>query len=66
MFTLLRWGTYLPLVLHRQRGTSGQRSAVKVGESLDVRANLIMSDLDSLAPILHTLAQARVVVAAAV
>ena len=38
---------------------------VIVSESLDVRANLILSDLDSLAPILHTLAQARMVVAAA-
>lgn len=36
-----------------------------VSESLDVRANLILSDLDSLAPILHTLGQARMVVAAA-
>ncbi len=36
-----------------------------VSESLDVRANLILSDLDSLAPILHNLAQARQIVAAA-
>jgi anti-anti-sigma regulatory factor len=38
---------------------------VIVSESLDVRANLILSDLDSLAPILHNLSQARQVVAAA-
>ena len=38
---------------------------VLVSESIDVRANLILSDLDSLAPVLHNLAQARQVVALA-
>ena len=36
-----------------------------VSESLDVRANLILADLDSLAPVLHTMAQATQIVAAA-
>jgi hypothetical protein len=36
-----------------------------VSESLDVRANLILADLDSLAPVLHNLAQADQIVAAA-
>ncbi len=36
-----------------------------VSQSLDVRANLILSDLDSLAPVLHNLAQARQIVALA-
>jgi hypothetical protein len=38
---------------------------ILVSESLDVRANLILADLDSLAPVLHNLAQAGQVVAAA-
>jgi hypothetical protein len=38
---------------------------ILVSESLDVRANLILADLDSLAPVLHTLAQACQVIAAA-
>jgi anti-anti-sigma regulatory factor len=38
---------------------------VLVSQSIDVRANLILSDLDSLAPVLHSLAQARQVVALA-
>ena len=38
---------------------------VLVSESLDVRANLVLNDLDSLAPVLHNLRQARQVVAAA-
>jgi hypothetical protein len=38
---------------------------ILVSDSLDVRANLILADLDSLAPVLHTLAQAGQVVAAA-
>jgi len=36
-----------------------------VSESIDVRANLILADLDSLAPVLHNLAQADQLVAAA-
>ena len=36
-----------------------------VSESLDVRANLVLSDLDSLAPVLHNLAQATNILAAA-
>ena len=35
---------------------------VLVSQSIDVRANLILSDLDSLAPVLNNLAQARQVV----
>ena len=38
---------------------------ILVSESLDVRANLVLADLDSLAPVLHNLAQAGQVVAAA-
>jgi len=38
---------------------------ILVSESLDVRANLILADLDSLAPVLHTMAQAVQIVAAA-
>ena len=38
---------------------------VLVSQSIDVRANLILSDLDSLAPVLHNLAQARQIVALA-
>ena len=38
---------------------------VLVSESIDVRANLVLSDLDSLAPVLHNLAQAYQIVAAA-
>jgi len=38
---------------------------ILVSESLDVRANLILADLDSLAPVLHNLAQADQIVAAA-
>jgi anti-anti-sigma regulatory factor len=38
---------------------------ILVSESLDVRANLILADLDSLAPVLHNLAQAGRVIAAA-
>lgn len=38
---------------------------ILVSESLDVRANLILADLDSLAPVLHNLTQATQVVAAA-
>lgn len=38
---------------------------ILVSESLDVRANLILSDLDCLAPVLHNLSQACQVVAAA-
>lgn len=38
---------------------------ILVSESLDVRANLVLADLDSLAPVLHTLTQASQVVAAA-
>ncbi|HEY4334002.1 MAG TPA: STAS domain-containing protein [Ilumatobacteraceae bacterium] len=38
---------------------------ILVSESLDVRANLILSDLDSLAPVLHNLAQASQIVATA-
>jgi anti-anti-sigma regulatory factor len=38
---------------------------ILVSESLDVRANLILADLDSLAPVLHNMAQAAQVVAAA-
>ncbi|HRE02880.1 MAG TPA: hypothetical protein PLV68_16390 [Ilumatobacteraceae bacterium] len=36
-----------------------------VSESIDVRANLVLADLDSLAPVLHSLAQANQIVAAA-
>ena len=52
----------------RDLATEAIREGVRliiVSESLDVRANLILSDLDSLAPILHNLAQARQIVAAA-
>lgn len=38
---------------------------ILVSESIDVRANLILADLDSLAPVLHNVAQASQVVAAA-
>jgi len=38
---------------------------ILVSESLDVRANLVLADLDSLAPVLHNLTQASQVVAAA-
>lgn len=38
---------------------------ILVSESLDVRANLILADLDSLAPVLHNMAQAGQVIAAA-
>ncbi|MCU1394527.1 MAG: hypothetical protein JWM34_2955 [Ilumatobacteraceae bacterium] len=38
---------------------------ILVSESLDVRANLVLADLDSLAPVLHNLTQAGQVVAAA-
>ena len=38
---------------------------ILVSESLDVRANLILSDLDCLAPVLHNLSQACQIVAAA-
>ncbi len=38
---------------------------ILVSESIDVRANLVLADLDSLAPVLHNLAQANHVLAAA-
>lgn len=38
---------------------------ILVSESIDVRANLMLADLDSLAPVLPTLAQANHVLAAA-
>ena len=38
---------------------------ILVSESLDVRANLILADLDSLVPVLHNMAQAAQIVAAA-
>ena len=38
---------------------------ILVSESLDVRANLILADLDSLAPVLHSMAQAGHIIAAA-
>ena len=38
---------------------------ILVSESIDVRANLVLADLDSLAPILHNLAQANQILAAA-
>ena len=52
----------------RELATAATREGIRlviVSESLDVRANLILSDLDTLAPILHNLAQARQIVAAA-
>jgi hypothetical protein len=36
---------------------------ILVSESIDVRANLVLADLDSLAPVLHNLAQANQVLA---
>lgn len=38
---------------------------ILVSESIDVRANLVLADLDSLAPIMHSLAQANQIIAAA-
>lgn len=38
---------------------------ILVSESIDVRANLVLADLDSLAPVLPNLAQANQVLAAA-
>ena len=38
---------------------------ILVSESIDVRANLVLADLDSVAPVLHNLAQATQVLAAA-
>ncbi len=38
---------------------------ILVSESIDVRANLVLADLDSLAPVLHNLAQALQILAAA-
>ena len=38
---------------------------ILVSESIDVRANLVLSDLDSLAPVLHSLGQASQIVATA-
>jgi hypothetical protein len=38
---------------------------ILVSESIDVRANLVLADLDSLAPVLHNLAQANRILAAA-
>ncbi len=38
---------------------------ILVSESIDVRANLVLADLDSLAPVLHNLAQAHHILAAA-
>ena len=38
---------------------------ILVSESIDVRANLVLADLDSLAPVMHSLAQANQIIAAA-
>ena len=38
---------------------------ILVSESIDVRANLVLADLDSLAPVLHNLAQANQILATA-
>ena len=38
---------------------------ILVSESIDVRANLMLADLDSLAPVMHNLAQANHILAAA-
>jgi anti-anti-sigma regulatory factor len=48
-----------------KRATEEGVRLLLVSESLDVRANLVLSDLDSLAPVLHSLAQARHIVAPA-
>ena len=48
-----------------QRATTEGVRLILVSESIDVRANLVLADLDSLAPVLHNLAQASQVAAAA-
>ncbi len=48
-----------------QRAIRDGMRLILVSESLDVRANLVLSDLDSLAPVLHNLAQASQIVATA-
>lgn len=48
-----------------QNATTQGVRLILVSESIDVRANLVLADLDSLAPVLHNLAQAHQVLAAA-
>jgi anti-anti-sigma regulatory factor len=64
MTTLSAMGLSCLRDLAKQAMQEGVRLLL-VSESLDVRANLVLSDLDSFAPVLHSLAQARHVVVAA-